>query len=115
MRDMLLGFSIDKTVSDALNPYMEAQDTQCILNRTPADTITLGISGTGTATGTALIFCRGQYQFRIRTIIPSGTVPFQFKACRICIKKRRLLHYFVVNTVEREATYHRFKSVLIVG
>lgn len=43
MRDMLLGFSIDKTVSDALNPYMEAQDTQCILNRTPADTNTSGI------------------------------------------------------------------------
>ena len=43
MRDMLLGFSIDKTVSDALNPYMEAQDTHYILNRTPADTITLGI------------------------------------------------------------------------
>jgi hypothetical protein len=43
MRDMLLGFSIDKTVSDALNPYMEAQDTQCILNRTPADTNNSGI------------------------------------------------------------------------
>lgn len=43
MKDMLLGFSIDKTVSDALNPYMEAQDTQCILNRTPADTNSSGI------------------------------------------------------------------------
>jgi hypothetical protein len=43
MKEMLLGFSIDKTVSDALNPYMEAQDVQCILNRAPADTNTSGI------------------------------------------------------------------------
>lgn len=43
LKEMLLGFSIDKTVSDALNPYMETQDTQCILSRTPADTNTSGI------------------------------------------------------------------------
>ncbi len=30
-------------ISNALNPYMEAQDTQSILNRTPDDTNTSGI------------------------------------------------------------------------
>jgi len=32
-QDVLLGFSIDKTVSDALNPYVQATETQCILNK----------------------------------------------------------------------------------
>ncbi len=55
-RQHLRHHKVRRTVSDALNPNMEAQGTQCILNRTPADTIngTLGIIGTGT--GTVSIF-----------------------------------------------------------
>ena len=38
-----VGFSIDKTVSDALNPYVQATETQCILNKTLADKDKAGI------------------------------------------------------------------------
>jgi len=31
--DVIQGFSIDKTVSDALNPYVETADTECILGK----------------------------------------------------------------------------------
>jgi len=39
----VVGFSIDKTVSDALNPYVQATETQCILNKTLKDTDKAGI------------------------------------------------------------------------
>ena len=35
--EMVVGFSIDKTVSDALNPYVQATETQCILTKQPAE------------------------------------------------------------------------------
>jgi len=41
--DSVVGFSIDKTVSDALNPYVQATETQCILNKTVKDTDKAGI------------------------------------------------------------------------
>jgi len=41
--DSVVGFSIDKTVSDALNPYVQATETQCILNKTLKDTDKAGI------------------------------------------------------------------------
>jgi len=41
--DSVVGFSIDKTVSDALNPYVQATETQCILNKTLADKDKAGI------------------------------------------------------------------------
>ncbi len=53
----------------------------------------------------------------------SGSVPlslavpflFSLKHLGFVLRKRRLLHYFVLNTIECEATYHCFKSVLISG
>ena len=41
--DMVVGFSIDKTVSDALNPYVQATETQCILTKQPAEKEKAGI------------------------------------------------------------------------
>jgi len=41
--DSVVGFSIDKTVSDALNPYVQDTETQCILNKTVKDTDKAGI------------------------------------------------------------------------
>ena len=41
--ESVVGFSIDKTVSDALNPYVQATETQCILTKTLADTDKAGI------------------------------------------------------------------------
>eukprot|EP00092_Neocalanus_flemingeri_P017389 GFUD01018809.1.p1 GENE.GFUD01018809.1~~GFUD01018809.1.p1 ORF type:complete len:616 (-),score=200.88 GFUD01018809.1:552-2399(-) len=41
--ESVVGFSIDKTVSDALNPYVQATETQCILNKTLADKDKAGI------------------------------------------------------------------------
>jgi len=41
--DSVVGFSIDKTVSDALNPYVQATETQCILNKSLADKDKAGI------------------------------------------------------------------------
>merc|ERR1719458_2037565 len=35
--EMVVGFSIDKTVSDALNPYVQATETQCILTKQVAE------------------------------------------------------------------------------
>lgn len=42
-QEMILGFSIDKTVSDALNPYVQATETQCILNKVLDDKEKAGI------------------------------------------------------------------------
>jgi hypothetical protein len=42
-KDSVVGFSIDKTVSDALNPYVQATETKCILNTPPKDTDKAGI------------------------------------------------------------------------
>ena len=41
--EMVVGFSIDKTVSDALNPYVQATETQCILTKQPAEKEKAGI------------------------------------------------------------------------
>ena len=41
--DSVVGFSIDKTVSDALNPYVQATETQCILKKTVKDRDKAGI------------------------------------------------------------------------
>ena len=41
--DSAVGFSIDKTVSDALNPYVQATETQCILTKPVKDTDKAGI------------------------------------------------------------------------
>jgi len=41
--ESVVGFSIDKTVSDALNPYVQATETNCILNKTLADKDKAGI------------------------------------------------------------------------
>ena len=39
----VLGFSIDKTVSDTLNPYIENTDYSCILNKTLVEKEKAGI------------------------------------------------------------------------
>merc|ERR1719278_424431 len=41
--EMVVGFSIDKTVSDALNPYVQATETQCILTKQPSEKEKAGI------------------------------------------------------------------------
>jgi len=41
--DSVVGFSIDKTVSDTLNPYLQATEKQCILDKTPKNTDNAGI------------------------------------------------------------------------
>jgi len=41
--ETVVGFSIDKTVSDALNPYVQATETQCILTKQPAEKEKAGI------------------------------------------------------------------------
>jgi len=41
--DSVLGFSIDKTVSDTLNPYIENTDYSCILNKTLVEKEKAGI------------------------------------------------------------------------
>merc|ERR1719500_1029468 len=41
--DEMVGFSIDKTVSDALNPYVQATETQCILTKQVAEKEKAGI------------------------------------------------------------------------
>lgn len=42
-KELVVGFSIDKTVSDALNPYVQATETQCILNKLLAEKEKAGI------------------------------------------------------------------------
>merc|ERR1719500_2152912 len=41
--EVVVGFSIDKTVSDALNPYVQATETQCILTKQVAEKEKAGI------------------------------------------------------------------------
>jgi len=41
--ESIVGFSIDKTVSDALNPYVQEKETQCILGKTLKDTDKAGM------------------------------------------------------------------------
>jgi len=41
--DVVVGFSIDKTVSDALNPYVQATESQCILTKQVAEKEKAGI------------------------------------------------------------------------
>lgn len=56
----VLGFSIDKTVSDSLNPYTQNTETTCILNKTLADKEKAGIIRF------SLDFSRGLTAFRCR-------------------------------------------------
>ncbi|XP_023347433.1 protein GPR107 [Eurytemora carolleeae] len=43
LKELLIGFSIDRTLSDGLNPYMEDPDRECILSRNIQERDTAGI------------------------------------------------------------------------
>jgi len=64
----VLGFSIDKTVSDSLNPYTQNTETACILNKTLADKEKAGIIRF------SLDFSRGLTAFRCSKNVRAITI-----------------------------------------